>query len=94
MVTKKNLYNPGRVLDINAKNEVDPIIGLGGVRPPIDRQTHTQNTYGYYSIDTLHIKFIFWSGENVHILWLLYEYFSLNTYIFSLIDKGKHYLTG
>ena len=65
MVTKKNLYNPGRVLDINAKNEVDPIIGLGGVRPPIDR--HTQNTYGYYSIDTLHMKFIFWSGENVHI---------------------------
>ena len=38
MVTKKNLYNPGRVLDICAKNEGDPTIGLGGVRP----QTHTQ----------------------------------------------------
>ena len=47
MLTKKNLYNPGRVLDIYAKNEVDPMIGLGGVRPPTDRQTHTQNTYGY-----------------------------------------------
>ena len=32
MVTKKNLYNPGCVLDICAKNEVDPTIGLGGVR--------------------------------------------------------------
>ena len=31
-VTKKNLYNPGCVLDIRAKNEVDPTIGLGGVR--------------------------------------------------------------
>ena len=38
MVTKKNLYNPGCVLDICAKNEVDPTIGLGGVQP----QTHTQ----------------------------------------------------
>ena len=51
MVTKKNLYNPGRVLDICAKNEVDPTIGLGGVRPQTDRQTHRQRTYGYYSID-------------------------------------------
>ena len=32
MVTKINLYNPGYVLDICAKNEVDPTIGLGGVR--------------------------------------------------------------
>ena len=31
IVTKKNLYNPGCVLDICAKNEVDPTIGLGGV---------------------------------------------------------------
>ena len=30
--TKQNLYNPGCVLDIPAKNEVDPTIGLGGVR--------------------------------------------------------------
>ena len=37
MVTKRNLYNPGRVLDICAKNEVDPITGLGGVRPQTDR---------------------------------------------------------
>ena len=51
MVTKKNLYNPGRVLDICAKNEVDPTIGLGGVRPQTDRHTHKQRTYGYYSID-------------------------------------------
>ena len=51
MVTKKNLYNPGRVLDICAKNEVDPTIGLGGVRPQRDTQTDTQRTYGYYSID-------------------------------------------
>ena len=29
---KKNLYNPGFVLDIRATNEVDPTIGLGGVR--------------------------------------------------------------
>ena len=47
MATKKNLYNPGCVLDICAKNEVHPTIGLGGVRV----QTHTQRTYGYYSID-------------------------------------------
>ena len=39
MVTKKNLYNPGRVLDICAKNEVDPTIGLGGVRGQTDTQT-------------------------------------------------------
>ena len=32
MVTKKNLYNPGCLLDICAKNEVDPTIGLGGVQ--------------------------------------------------------------
>ena len=38
MVTKKNLYTPGRVLDICAKNEVDPTIGLGGV----PWQTHWQ----------------------------------------------------
>ena len=38
MVTKKNLYNPGCVLDILAKNDVDPTISLGGVRP----HTHTQ----------------------------------------------------
>ena len=37
MVTKKNLYNSGCVLDICAKNEVGPTIGLGGVRP----HTHT-----------------------------------------------------
>ena len=40
MVTKKNLYNPGRVLDICAKNGVDPTISLGGVRP--QTHTHTQ----------------------------------------------------
>ena len=41
MFTKKNLYNPGCVLDICAKNEVDPTIGLGGVRghTHTDRQT-------------------------------------------------------
>ena len=57
------------MLDIYAKNEVDPMIGLGGVRPPTDRQTdtHTEHLRLYYSIDTLHMKFIFWSGENVHI---------------------------
>ena len=33
MVTKKNLYNPGCVLDICAKYDVDLIISLGGVRP-------------------------------------------------------------
>ena len=47
MVTKKNLYNPGCVLDICAKNEVDPTIGLGGVR----EHTDTKRTNGYYSID-------------------------------------------
>ena len=51
MVTKKNLYNPGCVLDICAKNEVDPTIGLGGVRGQTHTQTDTQRTYGYYSID-------------------------------------------
>ena len=58
MVTKKNLYNPGDVLNICAKNEGDPTIGLGGVRPQTDRQTHThkQRTYGYYSIDLLQIE--------------------------------------
>ena len=40
MVTKKNMYNPGRVLDIFAKNEVDPITGLGGFRPQTDTQTN------------------------------------------------------
>ena len=39
MVTKKNLYNPGLVLDICAKNDVDPTISLGGVRAQTDRQT-------------------------------------------------------
>ena len=33
------MYNPGRVLDICAKNEVDPTIGLGGVRGHTDRHT-------------------------------------------------------
>ena len=51
MVTKKNLYNPGCVLDIFAKNDVDPTISPGGVRPHTDRQTDRQRTYGYYSID-------------------------------------------
>ena len=51
IVTKKNLYNPGCVLDIRAKNEVDPIIGLGGVQPQTHTQTDRQRTYGYYSID-------------------------------------------
>ena len=37
MFTKKNQYNPGRVLDICAKNDVDPTISLGGVWP----HTHT-----------------------------------------------------
>ena len=40
MVTKKNLYNPGRVLVICAKNKVDPTIDLGGVRPQTDRHTN------------------------------------------------------
>ena len=31
MVTKKVMYNPWCVLNICAKNEVDPTIGLGGV---------------------------------------------------------------
>ena len=39
MVTKKNLYNPGCVLDICAKYDVDPTISLGGVRAQTDRQT-------------------------------------------------------
>ena len=39
MVIKKNLYNPRHVLDICAKNQVDPTIGLGGVRPHTHRQT-------------------------------------------------------
>ena len=39
MVTKKIMYNPGCVLDICAKNEVDRTIGLGGVRAQTDRQT-------------------------------------------------------
>ena len=38
-VTKKNLYNPGRMLNICVKNEVDPTIGLGEVRPQTDTQT-------------------------------------------------------
>ena len=41
MVTKKNLYNPGCVLDICAKNEVYSTIGLGGVREHTD--THTED---------------------------------------------------
>ena len=39
IVTQKNLYNPGCVLDICAKNDVDPTISLGGVRAQTDRQT-------------------------------------------------------
>ena len=50
MVTK-NMCNPGCVLDICVKNEVDPTIGLGGVRPQTDRHTDRQRTYGYYNID-------------------------------------------
>ena len=42
MVIKKNLYNPRHVLDICAKNEVDPIISLGGVRAHTDTHTHRQ----------------------------------------------------
>ena len=41
MVTKKNLYNPGCVLDICAKNEVHSTIGLGGVREHTDTHTNT-----------------------------------------------------
>ena len=41
MVTKKNLYNPRCVLDIWAKNEVHPAIGLGGVLWQTD--THTED---------------------------------------------------
>ena len=54
MVTQKNLYNPGRVFDICAKNEVNPTTGLGGVRP----QTHTDRlrTYHYHSIDVVHVR--------------------------------------
>ena len=51
MVIKKNLYNPRHVLDICAKNEVDLIISLGGVRPQTVKQTDTQKIYGYYDID-------------------------------------------
>ena len=51
MVTKKNLYNPGCVLDICAKNDVDPTIRLGGVRPQTHTHTDRQRSYGYYSID-------------------------------------------
>ena len=40
MVTKENVYNPGCVLDIFAKNDVDPTISLGGVRPHTDTHTH------------------------------------------------------
>ena len=47
----KYMYNPGGVFDICAKNEVDPTIGLGGVRP--QTHTHKQRTYGYYGINTL-----------------------------------------
>ena len=43
MVTKKNLYNPGCVLDICAKNGVDPTISLGGVRPQTDTHTQTED---------------------------------------------------
>ena len=66
MVTKKNLYNPGRVLDICAKNEGDPTIGLGGVWPQTDIHTHKQRTYGYYSIYiyTLSAKMVVTSLEN------------------------------
>ena len=39
MVSKKNLYNPGCVLDICAKNDVDPTISLGGVRSHTRRHT-------------------------------------------------------
>ena len=39
MVTKKNLYNPGCVLDIHAKNKADPTSGLGGVCGTSHRQT-------------------------------------------------------
>ena len=56
---QKNLYNPGRVLDIFAKNEVYSIISLGGVWP----QTHRQRTCGYYSINfiiTYARLFMFW----------------------------------
>ena len=35
----KKLYNPGYVLDICAKNQVDPSCGLGGVCETSDRQT-------------------------------------------------------
>jgi len=49
MVTKK-LYNPGSVLDICAKNEVDPTIGLGGVRPQTYTQTDRQTDRGLTAI--------------------------------------------
>ena len=40
---KKNLYNPRHVLDISAKNKVDPPIGLGGVRPQTDTHRQTED---------------------------------------------------
>ena len=46
MVTKNNLYNSGYVLDICTKNEVDPNIGLGGVRG----QTYTHTNRGLMAI--------------------------------------------
>ena len=46
MVMKKKICNPGRVLDICAKNEVDPTIVLGGVRP----QTHRHTDRGHTAI--------------------------------------------
>ena len=56
MVTKKNMYNPGAVLCICAKNEVDPTIGLGEFRPQTHTHTQTQTdeqrTYFYYNIDS------------------------------------------
>ena len=41
IVTQKYLYNQGRVLDIGAKNEVDPTNGLGGVCETSHTHTHT-----------------------------------------------------
>ena len=37
-VTKKNLYNPGYVLDICAKNEADPTVGSEAVCGMTDRR--------------------------------------------------------
>ena len=39
MVNNKNLYNPGCVLDIYAKYDVDLTISLGGVRPTKKEKT-------------------------------------------------------